>query len=74
MAIADFRPTLGKLELNTSSSILTGNNAAFCARLLEGRERGPQASLESLTYVLPVQGQEGEGQSERPSVVVNLLM
>lgn len=74
MAVADFKPTLGKIELSTSGSILTGNNAAFCAKFLDKRVGGAPVSLESLTYVLPSQDRESEGQRERPSVVVNLLM
>lgn len=74
MAVADFKPTLGKIELSTSGSILTGSNAAFCAKFLDKRVGGAPVSLESLTYVLPGQDREGEGQSERSSVVVNLLM
>lgn len=72
MAVADFKPTLGMIELSTSGSILTGNNAAFCAKFLDKGVGGAPVSLESLTYVLP--GQNREGERNQPSVVVNLLM
>lgn len=75
MAVTDFKPTLGPLRTRTSAaSILTGNNAAFCAKFLEGRNKGPRADLESLTYVLPGQNGEEARQGQQPSVVVNLLM
>lgn len=74
MAVADFKPTLGMIELSTSGSILTGNNAAFCAKFLDKGVGGAPVSLESLTYVLPGQNREGEEQRNQPSVVVNLLM
>lgn len=71
---AGFKPVLGRLALGTAGFSLTGDNAGFCDTILNKRLGGQSARLESLTYVLPVQSQEGDGQEGRSPVVVNLLM
>ncbi len=74
MANAVFRTATGGIELGTAGFALPGDNAGFCSAILAKAAQPPVLRLESLTYILPAQGQEGAEAGVQPPVVVNLLM
>ena len=71
--IGRFRPVTGVMEVGIGQFTLPGNNAGFCAAILQ--KSGVQAPmrLESLTYVRPF-GREAAPQPPQQPLVVNLLM
>lgn len=71
--IGRFRPVTGVMEVGIGQFTLPGNNAGFCAAILQ--KSGVQAPmrLESLTYVRPF-GREAAPQPHQQPLVVNLLM
>ena len=74
MAITGFKPVLGGLTLGTGGFSLSGDNAGFCHAILGKAAGSRPGQLESLTYLLPSQGQEAGGGEAQSPVVVNLLM
>lgn len=70
-----FKPITGTIGRGLGEFTLPGSNAAFCQSILQKGITGEALRLESLSYVLP---REGQGPELTPApqqpVVVNLLM
>lgn len=75
MGMGGFKPITGTIGRGLGEFTLPGSNAAFCQSILQKGITGEALRLESLSYVLP---QEGQGPELTPApqqpVVVNLLM
>ena len=75
MGMGGFRPITGTIGRGLGEFTLPGSNAAFCQSILQKGITGEALRLESLSYVLP---REGQGPELTPApqqpVVVNLLM
>ena len=71
--IGRFKPVTGVMEAGIGQFTLPGNNAGFCAAILQKNREKPALRLESLTYVRP-----GETETSAPlpaqQTVVNLLI
>ena len=75
MGMGGFKPITGTIGRGLGEFTLPGSNAAFCQSILQKGITGEALRLESLSYVLPREGQGPEltPASQQP-VVVNLLM
>ena len=75
MGVGGFKPITGTIGRGLGEFTLPGSNAAFCQSILQKGITGEALRLESLSYVLPREGQGAEQPpvSQQP-VVVNLLM
>ena len=75
MDMGGFKPITGTIGRGLGEFTLPGSNAAFCQSILQKGITGEALRLESLSYVLPREGQGPEltPASQQP-VVVNLLM
>ncbi len=75
MGVGGFKPITGTIGRGLGEFTLPGSNAAFCQSILQKGITGEALRLESLSYVLPREGQGTEQSpvSQQP-VVVNLLM
>ena len=75
MGMGGFKPITGTIGRGLGEFTLPGSNAAFCQSILQKGITGEALRLESLSYVLP---REGQGPELTPApqqpVVVNLLM
>lgn len=75
MGMGGFKPITGTIGRGLGEFTLPGSNAAFCQSILQKGITGEVLRLESLSYVLP---REGQGPELTPApqqpVVVNLLM
>lgn len=75
MGVGEFKPITGTIGRGLGEFTLPGSNAAFCQSILQKGITGEALRLESLSYVLP---REGQGPELTPApqqpVVVNLLM
>ena len=75
MGMGGFKPITGTIGRGLGEFTLPGSNAAFCQSILQKGITGEALRLESLSYVLPREGQGPEltPASQQP-VVINLLM
>ena len=75
MGVGGFKPITGTIGRGLGEFTLPGSNAAFCQSILQKGITGEALRLESLSYVLPREGQGTEQPpvSQQP-VVINLLM
>ena len=75
MGMGGFKPITGTIGRGLGEFTLPGSNSAFCQSILQKGITGEALRLESLSYVLP---REGQGPELTPApqqpVVVNLLM
>lgn len=75
MGMGGFKPITGTIGRGLGEFTLPGSNTAFCQSILQKGITGEALRLESLSYVLP---REGQGPELTPApqqpVVVNLLM
>lgn len=75
MGMGGFKPITGTIGRGLGEFTLPGSNAAFCQSILQKGITGEALRLESLSYVLPREGQGAElTPAPQQLVVVNLLM
>ena len=75
MGMGGFKPITGTIGRGLGEFTLPGSNAAFCQSILQKGIMGEALRLESLSYVLPREGQGPElNPAPQQPVVVNLLM
>ena len=75
MGMGGFKPITGTIGRGLGEFTLPGSNAAFCQSILQKGITGEALRLESLSYVLPREGQGPElAPAPQQPVVVNLLM
>lgn len=75
MGMGGFKPITGTIGRGLGEFTLPGSNAAFCQSILQKGITGEVLRLESLSYVLPREGQGAElTPAPQQPVVVNLLM